>query len=340
MNSWPLFGGRTAPAKDFRPLVPDHQIFRQDDQPFRYKGVSCFPIGAMWRDGKRGEIDALIQAFEGFNIFRAFEYVDWPGTGWSSSPTDVWLELLEHLRVNGWGLELTLLTSDEPERLPHAIELAEQLGAAGVMNCLLEIANEPRAHKHTDVEALRHACEASGLVFASGLNTVDEPHFGSYITHHSPRGDQWQRKGGHDLMEFYTGDGPEAPHEPWRCPAVADEPERPDEDGYHEQNYRAYFGSCALLGAGATLHYESGKYGRLPTPDEARCVKAALEGLDAFPADTPTASPGYRRIDEQGASLRTYCCGAGMVRIPPLTTTTAPEPGWTSLDPDGILWIR
>jgi hypothetical protein len=257
-----------------------------------------------------------------------------------SPGADVWLEVLDYLRVLDWRLELTLLTDDDPERIDQAERLVALLAAPLPPNLVLEIANEPREHKHVDVEALRTICEASGLPFASGLNAVDEPHFGSYITHHSPRDAEWQRKGGHDLMEFWTGAGPEAPHAPWLTPAIADEPIRPDQAGYNAENFKAYFGSCALLGAGATFHYEGGKFGLRPTPDELRCAQAALEGLNFCTPGTPNNAPGYARIDEQGKSSRTYTCGGFMVRIPPLTTTEAPEAGWTPIGNDGILWRK
>ena len=196
-----LLGGAKAQG-DFRPLVPDHQIFRQDGKPFRYKGVTCFPIGAMWRDGHSDDIDRLMRAFEGFNVFRAFEYVDWPGTGWASSPVDVWLELLEHLRVHGWGLELCLLTSDEAFRLPYAQMLAEELGRSSPTNLLLEAGNEPEVHKNIDTAALRTALEQSGLPYCSGDSGESPRFYGNYLTAHTGRDDEWPRRC-HDLFEDF-----------------------------------------------------------------------------------------------------------------------------------------
>ena len=89
---------------------------------------------------------------------------------------------------------------------------------------------------------------------------------------------------------------------------------------------------------GRTFHYAGGLFGIVPTPDEARCAAAAREGLDAFTAAAPLGN--YRRIDEGHGSLRTYVVGEqSMVRVRP-TTPIAPEPGWTPLDADGILWTR
>jgi len=122
------------------------------------------------------------------------------------------------------------------------------------------------------------------------------------------------------------------------------------------EDYRAYGGVCALLGAGATFHFAGGRFGQLPavvltrafqarhfrTPfaagEEAQCAAALLEGLTAFSPDAPNW--GYARLDEQGGSLRTYILGDRcMVRVRP-TTPACPLPGWTALDRDGILWTK
>jgi hypothetical protein len=161
--------------------------------------------------------------------------------------------------------------------------------------------------------------------------------FGSYLTAHTGRDGEWVRRA-HDLLEYWTGGGPDAPTDPaHKVPAIADEPIRPDQAGYNAADFRAYFATCALLGGGATLHTETGKHSLPPTPDEARIAAVALEALNAFPADAPNAP--YRRIDESGRSLRTYAIGNYMVRIRP-QTKDAPEQGWVPLDTEGILWRR
>jgi len=310
--------------------------------PWVYKGVSFFKIGELARTSQWALIDSILDDFVGFNIIRGWDYVTWPGTGWESPGVGVWLDVLAHLKARGWRLELTLLTDDDTARIEPAKRRVESLAASLPINLILEIGNEPRANgKRIDVEMLHAVCNESGLPYASGLNAIDEPFFGRYITHHSPRDNEWQRKGGHDLMEFWTGAGPEGNHEPWQVPAVADEPMRPDQDGYHPENYKAYFATCALYGAGATFHYEGGKFGQRPTSNELRCAKAALKGLDFCTPGTPNNPPGPHTLDEAGEnSLRTYQCGGYMVRVPPLMTKEAPEPGWVSLDEDGILWRR
>lgn len=324
--------------------------------PWVYKGVSFFKIGELARTSQWALIDSILDDFVGFNIIRGWDYVTWPGTGWNSPGVGVWLDVLSHLKSRGLRLELTLLTDDDSARLTPARQLVESLAASLPVNLQYEIGNEPREHKHIDVEALHAVCNESGLPYASGNNAVDESFFGKYLTHHSSRDGEWQRKGGHDLHEFYTGDGPEEPHAPWHVPAVSDEPMKPvDPDpgkisaiktagGNWDravQDYKAYFATCAMYGGGATFHYEGGKFGQRPATEELRCAKGALEGLNFCTPGTPNNPPGPHTLDEAGEnSLRTYQCGGYMVRVPPLMTKEAPEPGWVPLDEDGILWRR
>ena len=312
-------------------------IFLAGGQPWRWKGVSAFPLLDRFSNGD--SIDPFLQAFAGFNLLRVWNYVTWADTGWESRNSSEVYDFVRYCGRAGFYVELTLLTDDDPDRLERAAALVQKLAAhrADLPNLLLEIGNEPTTHKTINTAALKSACLSSGFLFSSGDYEDSARFFGTYLVAHTPRDAEWMRKA-HDLLEYFHGGGPSAPSDPaHKVPCVADEPMRPDQAGFNERDYRAYFGTCALLGAGATFHYEGGKFGRVPTADEARCAAAALAGLNAFPPDAPI-NP-YRRIDEHEGSLRTYVVGNSLVRVRP-TTLTAPEPGWTALDPDGILWRR
>src|SRR5207253_93784 len=125
-------------------------------------------------------------------------------------------------------------------------------------------------------------------------------------------------------IEFFAGGGPNTPSDPaHHCPIVLDEPAKlQDVGGDRVRDWRAYFGAAALLSGGATFHSETGKFGRTPTPAERELAAAALEGLNAFPADAPLGA--YHRPVE--ASLRTYQVGSWMVRVRPETPTFS-DPG-------------
>jgi hypothetical protein len=335
---------------DVPPIVPlraDGRIFRQGDQPWRWKGVSAFQL--LDRFAKGEDLAPFLEAYKGYNLLRVWPYVpraDWGAAAWDAPSPDVTVAFLARVARDGWYVELTLLTDDDPARVGAARQLVAVLAAARVQNLLIEIGNEPQIHKNIDTRALKAALDASGFLYASGDSS--DKAFGSYLTAHTGRDGDWPRRA-HDLLEYWTGGGPDAPTDPaHKVPAIADEPIRPDQAGYNAADFRAYFATCALLGGGATLHTETGKHALPPTADEARIAAVALEALNAFPADAPNQP--YRRIDEvidwsvpieqrTFYSLRSYEVGPYMVRIRP-KRAAAYETGWTALDGEGILWRR
>jgi hypothetical protein len=315
------------------PLSVDGPIFRTaDGTPWVWRGVSAFP-----------HVDAVLDAFAGYNVVRVWLYVTWPGSGWPDVPNvETIRAFLTHCAERRWYVELTLLTDDDPSRLaPMRRLVAELASAPRPPNLLIEIGNEPTTHKRIDTAALRDVLEASGFLYSSGDYEDSARWFGRYLTAHTGRDREWPRRA-HDLLEYFTGGGPGAPTDPaHRVSIVADEPIRPDEaPGDLEakrRDYLAYGAACALLGAGATFHSTSGKWAQLPTDEERLMAMALLEGLTAFPAGSRLGA--YRRIDEHGRSLRTYAVGEFMVRIRP-TTVEAPESGWAPIDASGITWRR
>ncbi len=224
----------------------------------------------------------------------------------------------------------------------------DDLSRHNLVNLQLQIGNEPQIHKDIDTAALRGACDRAGFVYDSGDAGDGDRWFGHMIDAHTARDSEWPRRA-HDLLEYWNGEGPEQHHEPRLVPAIAGEPIRPDQAGYVESDFYAYFATCAVLGAGANLHSQTGKFGQPPTADELRCVVAASRGLLVFPDDAPLGA--YRRIPEKidpnGPdddpnnywTLRTYVVGPFMVRIRP-KRHEAYEPGWAMLDDFGICWRR
>lgn len=331
-------------------------------QPCRWIGVTAFPLARRFADGV--DIQPFLAEFPEGLIWRVFDYVTWPGSGWESCTVEEYQRFLAYMAQRGCYVELVLLTDGpgeypsgewESRRVGHAKTLLS--GLAGTPNLLIEICNEPRTNnKNVDTQILRSACEASGLLYSSGDYEDSKYWHGDYLTAHTPRDNQWSRKA-HDLLEYHRGGGPSYPTEPaCKVPPIADEPMKPRDAPMHwgkntppappnakAVDYRAYGGTCALLGAGATFHFEGGKFCDAPTDEDRQCYRAMIEGLTAFPADAPGGP--YRTIDEGGETdddsrgARTYVVGSCMCRVRPLTPES-PEPGWQSLDPDGILWVR
>jgi hypothetical protein len=336
-GAWETFEGTLLPTgATLVPLRADGKIFRAGDTPWRWKGVTAFQL--LDRFARDEDVTPFFQAFVGFNLLRVFPYVpvaDWKERAWNIPDPEAIEAFCATCAAAGFYVELTLLTDDDPGRVSWARRLIEFLVHIRPLNLLLEAGNEPKIHKNIDTQALKDVLASSGFLHTSGEYIDMTQHYGTYITSHTERDEEWPRRA-HDLFDYSETDGgPHLPGPRLRMPAVADEPIRPDQAGYNERDYLTYFGTCSILGAGATFHYENGKYGRPPDANEARCAKAALQGLDMFPADAPLGP--YRRPVEN--SLRTYVVGNYMVRVRP-TTLSAPESGWRALDTAGILWTR
>ena len=326
-------------AMPLSPLATSGHVFVVDGRPWRWIGFSSFALLDRFARGE--DISDTLTAYRGYNIARVWPYVpaaDWGARAWDSPAPPVVVAFLQRMEAAGFYVELTLLTDDAPARIDQARQLVAALKAARPPNLVLEVGNEPTTHKAINTGALKADVLASGFLVSSGNYEDTRLFYGQWIGFHSGRDAEWPRRA-HDAIDYWSGGGPDFPEEPAvRVPSVCDEPIRPDQAGYVVQDFRAYFGSCAVMAAGFTVHTETGKWGQPPTPDEARIVAAALDVAGAFPADAPNGS--YRRIDEGGRSLRTYVIGEhAMVRVRP-TSPEAPEGGWTALDPQGILWHR
>jgi hypothetical protein len=317
------------------PLTTRGKIFLAGGEPWRWRGVSAF--GLLNRFAKGEDIGPFLDDYRGYNILRVWPYVPWTENGWDSPSADVVVAFLKRVETAGFYVELTLLTDDNPSRLEPARQLIRALAAARPTNLVLEAGNEPTTHKAIDTHALRAELEASGFLYSSGDYEDSARFYGSFLTAHTARDGEWPRRA-HDLLEYWDGGGPNAPSDPaHRVPIVADEPAKPaDVGGNKHQDWRAYFGASSLLGAGATFHSETGKFGARPNDEERELAAVALEALQAFPADAPLG--GYRRPVER--SLRSYVVGERfMVRVRPATPDT-PEPGFRAIDADGVLLVK
>lgn len=324
-------------------LRVDNRIFRdtaKKDTAWRWKGVSAFAL--LDRYAKGQDITDTLNAYAGYNLLRVWCYTpekDWGSKAWPVQSADVTRKFLSYLQGKGWVVELTLLTDDDPARLSWAQGFVPQLAAGPKPgNLLLEGGNEPTTHKNINTQALKSVLDASGFLYASGNYEDASKMYGRFGVCHPQRDNEWPRRA-HDALEYHDGGGPNAPTDPkHEFSIICDEPAKPqDVSGNKPDDFRAFFGTASILGGGATYHCESGKFGLPPSGEEVTCAAAALEGLNAFPADAPNG--GYRRIDEHGGTLRTYAVGNSMVRIRP-TTPNAPEAGWVRTGSSNILWKK
>lgn len=303
-------------ARDVPPIQPVHgdgKIFRlSDGAPWRYMGVSAFQLLNRYAAGEN--IQPVLDAYRGFNVLRVWCYTpikDWGARAWDVPTAEQVRAFVAFVGAQGWRVELTILTDDDPVRAAWGRAFVPQL--AGMPNLLIEEGNEPTTHKHIDTAALDGVVAALGVPWTSGDYEDEAKMRGSYGVAHTGRDGDWPRRA-HDLLEYYDGTGPETASPPHHFPIVADEPAKlQDVSGDRASDWLAYFAACSLLGGGATFHSETGKYGLPPTPEEAVLAAAALRGLTAFPADAPLG-PYSRPSDD---TLRTYRVGPYGVRIRP-----------------------
>src|SRR5919197_1021805 len=145
-------------------LTTAGRIFLRDGQPHRVKGASAFPL--LDRYASTGDVSAHVTAYRdtGYNMFRVWPYVPSPpwDPAWNPPPNDVIIAFVRHLRDEGFTVEITLLTDDDPARIPWARRLVEDFAAVRPENLLLEIGNEPLTHKNIRVEDLKDVCDRSG----------------------------------------------------------------------------------------------------------------------------------------------------------------------------------
>jgi hypothetical protein len=331
------------------PPVPDihagGKIFYDDaNRPWRYKGVSAFKLGYLYETGQ--DIRPFLEAYRGFNVLRVWAYTDW-ANGWPRpSSAAIVREFLAQVGSFGFLVEYTFLTNDSLAMSDWARDFVAQLCEPTRPRMFAEIRNEPQTHSQTvSTQRLKPAFDASRLVYSSGNYEQSANAFGPYLVYHSQRDKEWCRRA-HDAMEYYNGGGPHKPTDPaHKVPCIGDEPPKPSDVAAptpgplhltKADDYRAYFGTCAILGGGATFHCATAMQGLLPTEEEKALAAAALEGLDAFPADAPLGQ--YTRPND--SSLRTYVVGNYSVRIRPTTPNHPGGSAWKRVGASPILWRR
>ncbi len=341
-NSTPGPAPGPTPGQQLPELRTDRKVFTTiNGVPWRWKGVTAFGLPGVFARG--GDIRPFLRAYPGFNVARSWQYVQgnaWAGKAWDVRDVDMVADYINACADEGFFVEWTLLTDDKSDRLAFAKEFVPKLAKKSLKaKPFLEGGNEPQTHKDIKTGELKAVLKASGFFYTSGDYEDTDKTYGTYGVDHSPRNDEWARHP-HRLMEFWSGAGPTRPGPKLQFPWVEDEPGKLQDVGVNEAEWRAYFGACALFGAGATFHSETGKYGQLPTNEERKVAKYALDALNAFPADAANGS--YKRIDEANAPEegRTYVIGGKYMVRCHQRGTEAPLSGWKPLDNLGVLWKK
>ena len=213
---------------------------------------------------------------------------------------------VELLGTYGLAVELTAFTScipmmpDRNDQVRHWVTL--QAAVRGLPNVLLELVNEHdwghgENAPHRDLWSMR----PSGIIASSGSSTADAPPptpVWDYVLHHTNGLNEWQRRVGHNTMEWADIHGK---------PGGANENMRyPDHDSSDQHAFDAAAGA-ALLCAFACYHSQAGKYSRPFDAIERRCAEAWVSGARSVDLEV---QPGrYQRHDEMnvpGQIIRAY----------------------------------
>jgi hypothetical protein len=322
-------------------LTNDQQIFRKDGEPWVWLGFSFFKAAELARLEEWGLIDDILGDYEGLEVPRVWDYVDWDKTGWNSPGIDVWLRLIDHFEKRGRFTSITALTSDNQERINPAIQLINEITAAGFKYVIWEGGNEPNTNKSINTHALIPAMQASGRPWCTGDYENSAYWKGTHGRYHPARTYDFSRRA-HDAEEYYSGGGPNSQSEPaCKVPWVNDEPGKIQDVGKDWRAWLAHYVASRLMGAGITVHTETGKLGQRPTSDEHTLIDIARYSRSVWPADA--ANGGYRRVTEPGQPdyARTYVIGEKyMVRCQQPETPFIAEDGWISIENSLVLYQK
>lgn len=205
----------------------------------------------------------------------------------------------------GFAVEATAFTSCVPIMTNRDDQIHHWLGtqdaAQGLKNVRLELVNEydwghGENAPHRDLWSMRPA----GIMSSSGSSTADAPPstpVWDYVLYHSNDLDQWQRKVGHNAMEW--GDT-------YNCPAASNENTRmPDHDNSEAHAYDAAAGA-ALLCASSCFHSQGGKYSTIFSPDERRLATKWVEGAKSVPLEFQDGRYIHRNDLEDSSVIRAY----------------------------------
>jgi hypothetical protein len=269
--------------------VSGSRFIASDGSPFAWRGITAFRLLEFVAHGRQRQAAAYLDwaASEHLTVVRVLAmahvlFTLTPADGERSLPG-----LLQLARARGLVVEVVALA----DTASYPIDLAKHVRAIGQAcadagNCVIEIANEPYhpthsadVHQHAFLRELRKLIPSGVPVSLGTVDPRGELAGGDYITWHSPRDERWpeRMREGAALLERYGK------------PVIADEPMGaadvaiPGKRDNRPDRFRLAAQTARASGLGATFHYEGGLQARLPTPTEAACLRAWLEGLMSAP---------------------------------------------------------
>lgn len=265
--------------------VSGTQFVTAEGQPFEWRGITAFRLLEFVAHGREKDADAYLAwaASQKLTVARVLAIAKGlfqlsPADGQQALP-----RLLEIAQRHGVAIEIVALadtTSYQFDVRAHVRRIGEI--AARFPNAVIEIANEPYhptqsadVHRHAFLRELRRLIPSSVPVSLGTVDDRGELAAGDYVTWHSSRDRDWpeRMREGAALLRRYSK--PVIADEPMGA-ADAAIPGRRDNDPEH---FRTAARIARELGLAATFHYEGGLQARLPSPTEAACLRAWMEGL-------------------------------------------------------------
>jgi hypothetical protein len=327
-------GGTTVIAEPLTPLGRDRKVFTENGKPWRYKGVTAFPlIDHFWRSEN---IDPFLDAFAGYNTLRCFDYVPSPpwATPWNPAPIPVVREFLRDVGDRGWRVELVILTDDDPARVAPA--QARIAALAREPNLMIEAGNEPPVNQ-IDTSTLRQSLERAGILHCSGDSGEGPAWYGTYLTAHTDRG----TSSGHAKRTTSSSTTTVADRAPRAIRRVACRAWPTNRSGQIRRRPTALTSSrtSAPTSARAPCSARRDIPRREPqvwrTPQR---IGKALRGGVARRAERISAGCSVWRVSPNQRQHVADLCRRQSRGPRSTDDAELSEPGWTAIDADGILW--
>lgn len=296
------------PAQSIYTIGIVGKYFTFDQQPATIIETSDFSLFKRYLDGEdiRPIVDERSEL--GFNARRVWllNTSVIPGGLHPKDYPQFYDALPEFVTVCGGVVELTVFTQT-PLLMPNVDDQHRhwertQAAVRGLPNVLLELVNEYDHGSPRDNTPDRSlwSMRPVGILASSGSANADSAPptpVWDYVLYHSNDLDQFQRKVGHNAMEYA---------EKYGVPALSNENTRyPDRDNSEAHAYDAAMGA-ALLAAGSCYHSQGGKFSRLFDADERRTAAAWVAGAQSVPLEFREGQYIHRADLEGPSVIRAY----------------------------------
>lgn len=310
----PYFGSASGPAPV---LTVDGRFFRVNGE--RWTGIQSSEFSLLKRFLEDEDIAPILKARAdlGFNALRVWTLNEsvvgkvYAGGIHPNQYPDFYdgvHAFAQECGAAGFCVELTAFTSCVPlmpyvgDQVDHWTRLQDAV--RGQPNVLLELVNEwDWGHGENAPDRSLWSMRPSGILACSGSSTADAPPVEpvwDYVCYHSNGLNEWQRKVGHNTMEW-------ADH--FRMPGSANENMRyPDDDDSTIHAYDAAAGAT-LLTASACFHSQGGKYSRPFDDIETAAAASWVMGARSVPLEFQAGHYIHRselEDHEQKTVLRAY----------------------------------